>query len=70
MRSRVAQLTHLRFQIRCHVKRERQLLYLLSKACEGNKVEAEQELVRVRRHMQEAGEALAAFLRGQQHTSK
>ena len=54
MRTRVAQQTYLRFQIRCHVKRERSLLYLLSKACEGNHADAEHELIRVRRHKQEA----------------
>ena len=61
--SRSAKLTFLRFQVRSLKQQERRLVLLHDKPYAGNQAEAEEELVRVRRHIQEAGIALVDFLR-------
>lgn len=61
---RAAQLTCLRLQVRSFKQRERRLLLLHDKPCGGNRVEAAAELVRARRHIQEARTALADALSG------
>ena len=68
-KSRATQRTYLRFQVRWLLKRERQVLYLLSKACKENRAAAEQELERVRRHKREVEDPLTAFLQGHQASS-
>ena len=60
--SRSAQLTLLRFQVRSLKQQERRLALLHDKPYAGNQAEAEEELVRVRTHIQEAG-SLVDFLR-------
>ena len=77
--SRTARLTALRFQVRSLKQRERKLLVLHDKPCDGNRAEAAAELAKVRRHIQDAEIALADALResgthlfgrqGLQHTS-
>lgn len=60
--TRTAKLTYLRFQVRSLKQRERRLLLLHDKPCEGNRPEAAKELVRVRRHIEEAEAAVNDFL--------
>ena len=61
-KQRISERTRLRFQIRALKRRERMLLFVRGKACNGNHAEAEQELTRAQRHLREAEAKLEAFL--------
>ena len=61
--SRASKLTDLKFQIRSLKQRERSLVFLSSRTCEGNKAEAERELATSRRHIREAKHKLETLLR-------
>lgn len=65
--SRAIRLTFLRCQIRSLTQRERRLLFLNAESCTGNQAEAEAELIRLRRHIQDAETALINELRRDQH---
>ena len=61
--SRFSKLTHLQFQIRSLKQRERSLVFLCNKNCQGNRAEAERDLLRTRKHIKEAEAQMSLILR-------